>query len=304
MKHPQIFNLIQLFIISSVGFFSTNQRLHAAVIWSDINATPTMGSISVQGQGSVGNIPNIQLITPSDRLGKTISVDTLLSAVNNENDDFQEDVQKISSAGLMIAQDLLAGKHPDLTLLDPVVGLIGTIVKGDTQASIGAASYSAVADTTNDETITSLKLTFSALAVVEVEERRIGTDGVSFSEIQAQVTINSVEIPILFNISSSEFKSNPLEVIGNEPNESQVFVIRGEGEVDGLETTRGVLSISPVALDAQQLAAGGSANTFSSIVLTNWTATVTTTPEKTPTLGFFVLGTLGVVSALQGKRKK
>jgi hypothetical protein len=90
MKNFRKHELFQIVSIVFLLFLGKQNSSLAAVIWSNITATPDEGSISIVGKGNVGNIKNIQKITPFDRMGNTISVDTLLSAVNSEDGSFTE----------------------------------------------------------------------------------------------------------------------------------------------------------------------------------------------------------------------
>ncbi len=306
MKNFRKHELFQIVSIVFLLFLGKQNSSLAAVIWSDITATPNEGTISIVGTGNVGTIPNIQKITPSDKIGNSISVDTLLSAVNSESGSFTENLAAISKAGLDAAQRILTGADPNKTLLDTTVGLIGTLVKDPITAGISAASYNAVVDSSNDP-IFSIALTFSAIAVVEKENNTFSS-GFSKAEISALATFNGGNIPITFKTLSPVKMGNPLEVSGENTIENQLtaFAIRGEGSLIVNPTSRGILSISPVVLLAQQAGGNaGSADTFSSFNLTNWTATVKTvsTPEYTSTFSLLALGTLGAASTLKRKLK-
>ena len=306
MKNFRKHELFQIVSIVFLLFLGKQNSSLAAVIWSNITATPDEGSISIVGKGNVGNIKNIQKITPFDRMGNTISVDTLLSAVNSEDGNFTQNIAAISKAGLTAAQAILTGADPKLTLLDTTVGLIGTLVKDPISAAISAASYNAVVDSPNDP-IFSIALTFSAIAVVEKENNTLSS-GFSKAQIQALATFNGENIPITFKTLPPVKTGNPLKISGENTieNELTAFAIRGEGNLLVNPTSRGTLSISPVVLLAQQAGGNaGSADTFSSFNLTNWTATVKTvsTPEYTSTLSLLALGTLSAASTLKRKLK-
>ncbi|MCU7244896.1 MAG: hypothetical protein NT917_17625 [Microcystis aeruginosa WS75] len=308
MKNFRKHELFQIVSIVFLLFLGKQNSSLAAVIWSDITATPNEGTISIVGTGNVGTIPNIQKISPSDKIGNSIAVNTLLSAVNSESGSFAENLAAISKAGLDAAQRILTGADPKKTLLDTTVGLIGTLVKDPSTAGISAVSYNAVVDSSNDP-IFSIALTFSAIAVVEKENNTF-SKGFSKAEIQASATFNGKNIPITFKTLSPPVKmgENRLEVSGENTieNELTAFTIRGEGSSIVDPTSRGILSISPVVLLAQQAGGdAGSADTFSSFNLTNWTATVKTvsTPEYTSTFSLLALGTLGAASTLKRKLK-
>lgn len=225
--------------------------------------------------GKSGEFPAIAKITPSDRKGATISVNTNLSAVNKD-DDFDRDSKLAAIAldpVLGVAQGILAGLDRTKTVLDEAVNLLNALIKNHPTAAITSASFDAVVD--SDKAFNHLALTFAGLVVAQK-----GNVEVSSGQIGAEATFNGREVPITFQVQGTGKKGNPLTVDGVAASLA-VQLLRGVGAVTVDEATRGVLSISPVALIATER--GTLADSFSAIALTNWTTTVSTIPEP-PTL--------------------